>query len=137
MIARNSVDYGNADSNRKDGLRQQVSKAFGLDMQRLLAYFSLYENAFIDAALSSGTKHLIAMAMAVGQRSREAIIYHTNEALRAGASRDQVRESVTVAVLVGGVSSLLAGAEALAEVARFEAQKMTSADEAPVTSPHR
>jgi AhpD family alkylhydroperoxidase len=127
------MNNGNADLSKKDGLRQQVANAFGPDMQRLLVYFSLYENSFVEGALPSSVKHLIALAMTVGQRSCEGITYHTNEALRAGASRDQIREAVTVAVLVGGAPSLPAGAEALATAARFDASKMTSAGEPSFT----
>ncbi len=127
------MNNGNADLSKKDGLRQQVANAFGPDMQRLLVYFSLYENAFVEGALPSSVKHLIALAMAVGQRNSPGITYHANEALRVGATRDQIREAVTVAVLVGGAPSLLDGAEALAAVARFEAQRITSAGEPPLT----
>ncbi len=127
------MNNGNADLSKKVDLRQQVASAFGPDMQRLLVYFSLYENAFVEGALPSSIKHLIALAMTVGQRNCEGITYHTNEALRAGATRDEIREAVTVAVLVGGARSLLAGAEALATAARFEASKMTSAGEPPLT----
>ncbi len=127
------MNNGNADLSKKDDFRHQVANAFGPDMQRLLVYFSLYENAFVEGALPSSFKHLIALAMTVGQQSSPGITYHANEALQAGASRDQIREAVTVAVLVGGAPSLLAGAEALATVARFEAAKMTSAGEPPLS----
>jgi AhpD family alkylhydroperoxidase len=127
------MNNGNADLSKKDGLRHQVANAFGPDMQRLLVYFSLYENAFIEGALPGSVKHLIALAMTVGQRNAEGITYHTNEALQAGATRDQIQEAVTVAVLIGGAPSLLAGAEALATVARFEALKITAAGEPPLT----
>ncbi len=128
------MNNGNADLSKKDGLRQQVANAFGPDMQRLLVYFSLYENAFVEGALPGSVKHLIALAMAVGQRNSPGITYHTNGALLAGATRDQIREAVTVAVLVGGAPSLLDGAEALAAVERFDAPKITSAGEPPLTS---
>lgn len=127
------MNNGNADLSQKDGLRHQVANAFGPDMQRLLVYFSLYENAFIEGALPGSVKHLIALAMTVGQRNAEGITYHTNESLQAGATRDQIQEAVTVAVLIGGAPSLLAGAEALATVARFEALKITAAGEPPLT----
>ncbi|MFB3902054.1 MAG: carboxymuconolactone decarboxylase family protein [Acidobacteriota bacterium] len=121
------MDNRNADSSIKDSLRQQVANAVGPDTQRLLVYFSLCENAFVEGALPTKVKHLIALALAVGQRSSEGITHHASEALRAGATRDQVREAVTVAVLVGGTPSLLAGAEALTAVARLEAQNAGSA----------
>lgn len=108
---------------QRDELRRQLANALGADVQRLHVYFSLYENAFVQGALSSQVKHLIALAMAIGKRNSETITYHVREALQAGASRDEISETVTVAVFMAGVSSLLAGVEALASVTQFEAEK--------------
>ena len=99
-------------------------------------YFSLYENAFVQGALSSNVKHLIALAMAVGERTSENITYHVTEALRAGASHDEIKEAVTVAVLIAGVPSLLSGVEALASMMQYEAQKMISSSGPPVNGTH-
>ena len=130
------MNNGNDDRPVKDDLRHQVATALGADVQRLFVFFSLYENAFVQGALTSNVKHLIALAMAIGERASENITYHVNAALRAGSSRDEIREAVTVAVLVAGVPSLLAGAEALAAVAQFEARKMTSSSEPSATGTH-
>ncbi len=105
---------------------QEIADALGSDIQRLFVFFSLYENALEEGALASKTKQLIALAMAVGTQNKEAVNYHVNEALQRGATRDEIREAVTVAVLVAGARSMLSGAEALAAVARFEAQQMVS-----------
>ena len=117
---------GNENRTTKEEYRKQLASALGADVQRLLVFFSLYENAFVEGALLSRMKHLIAMAMAIGERTNENIAYHVEEAMRAGANRDEIREAVTVAVLIAGVPSLLSGAEALASVARYEAQKIVS-----------
>ncbi len=125
------MNNGNENRPQKDDLRQLLAKAFGADVQRLLVFFSLYENAFVQGALPGKVKHLIALAMAIGGRISESITYHVNEALQAGASRDEIRETVTVAVLVAGVPSLLSGVEALAAITQYEAQKMISSVEPP------
>jgi len=109
----------------KNRLRQ-LAGALGADIQRLFVFFNLYENALDQGVLTNKIKQLIALAMAVGNRSNEAISYHVNAALEAGASRDEIRETVSVAVLMGGVPSILSGAEAMATVSRVEAQKLTS-----------
>jgi AhpD family alkylhydroperoxidase len=125
---------GNENRTVKDEYRKKLATALGADVQRLHVFFSLYENAFVQGALPSSVKHLIAMAMAIGERTNETINYHVEEALRAGATRDEIREAVTVAVLIAGVPSLLSGAEALASVTRYEAQKIVSPP--PVTGTH-
>jgi alkylhydroperoxidase/carboxymuconolactone decarboxylase family protein YurZ len=110
---------------------QKLANELGGDVQRLFVFFSLFENALDEGALTSKIKQLIAMAMAIGFRSSEGITYHVDAALQAGASRDEIREAVTVAVLFTGVRSILSGAEALAAVGRFEAQKQTSSGISP------
>ena len=116
---------GTRNASDKD-LLQQLAGALGADIQRLFVFFSLYENALDEGVLTGKIKQLIALAMAVGNRSNEAISYHVNAALDTGASRDEIMETVSIAVLMGGVPSILAGAEVLATVSRFEAQKLTS-----------
>lgn len=130
------MNKGKVNLSPKDGLRQKVANAVGADMQRLLAYFGLYENSFGQGSIPSCIKHLIALAIAIRQRNLEGITHHTSEAMRAGASRNQIQEAVTIAVFVGGVLSFPAGAEALAEVARCEAQKMISPGEPSFPGSH-
>jgi len=111
---------------QQDERRRQVISALSTNAPRLAAFLNLYQSAFIDGTLSSKVKHLIALATVVAQRSDENISYHVGEALRSGASRDEIREAVTVAVLTAGTPSLLAGMEALASVAEFEGKEMIS-----------
>jgi alkylhydroperoxidase/carboxymuconolactone decarboxylase family protein YurZ len=125
------MNNGNENRPQKDDLRHQLASAFGTDVQRLLVFFSLYENAFVPGALPSSVKHLIALAMAIGERTSENITYHVNEALRAGASHDEIREAVTVAVLIAGVPSLPSGVEALASMRQYEGQKVLSSSGPP------
>jgi alkylhydroperoxidase/carboxymuconolactone decarboxylase family protein YurZ len=136
LFARILMNNENEKRPQKDDLKQQLAKALGADVQRLLVFFSLYENAFVQGALPGKVKHLIALAMAIGGRISEGITYHVNEALQAGASRDEIRETVTVAVLIAGVPSLLSGVEALATMTQYKAQKMISSCGPPANGTH-
>ena len=82
---------------------QKLANELGGDVQRLFVFFSLFENALVEGALTSKIKQLIAIAMAVGSCSSGGITYHVEAALQAGASRDEIREAVAVAVLFTGV----------------------------------
>jgi alkylhydroperoxidase/carboxymuconolactone decarboxylase family protein YurZ len=107
----------NASRSHQDNIRNQLASAFGADVQRLLVFFSLNE--------TSNPKHLIALAISIAERTSENITYNLYQALRAGASRDEIREAITVAVLSAGIS-LLSGVETLASGTQYEAQKTTS-----------
>ncbi len=99
-----------------DESRHQGISTLEPKVHRVAAFVDQYENAFTDGALSSKVKRLIALAMTIAQNSDENISHHMGEALRSGASGDEIREAVTVAVLT----------QALASVGQFEAKEMMS-----------
>ncbi|WFO76386.1 carboxymuconolactone decarboxylase family protein [Desulfurococcaceae archaeon MEX13E-LK6-19] len=53
-------------------------------------------------ALDTKTKELIAVAVAVAAQCQWCIAFHVNEALKAGATPEEIREAGWVAVLMGG-----------------------------------
>ncbi len=116
---------------QQDDYRRQLTNAVGADVGRLCAYFNLYEHTFVQGALSPKVKRLIALAVAIGERSTETIAFPVREAVNAGASVEEISEVVTVAVLLAGVPSLLAGLEALAWARQIEAQKIFPVDRPP------
>jgi len=82
---------------------------------------ALHKGAMADGALSAKTKELIALSIAVTVRCDGCIAYHVHDALEAGASRDEIAETIGVAVLMGGGPSVVYGSEALEAVEQFEA----------------
>ncbi len=120
-------------SERKNGSLQndfphQLANVLGADVGRLRAYFSLFENAFVQGALSTKVKRLIALAVAIVEGSTETVAFPVQEAVNAGASIEEISEVVTVAVLLAGVPSILVGLEVLASAKQIEAQKLLSVD---------
>jgi alkylhydroperoxidase/carboxymuconolactone decarboxylase family protein YurZ len=111
-------------ASQQDELRQHIINALETKVQRLAALFNLHENAFTEGALGTKFKHLIALAVAVAQRSEENILHQVAEALQSGASRDEIKEAVTVAVLTTAIPSLVAGVEALASATEFEGKHL-------------
>ena len=66
------------------------------------AFANLHSKAMVDGALSSATKELIAVAISICDRCEPCIGYHLERALAAGASAEEVREAIGVAVMMGG-----------------------------------
>lgn len=98
------------------GLNREVSepmKAFG----------ELHRAAMADGVLSSAHKELIALAIGVAKHCDDCITLHTHDALRAGASREEVGEAIGVAVLMGGGPASTAATTALAALDQFEAAR--------------
>lgn len=60
-----------------------------------------------EGSLSRKTKELIALAIAVSRQSEWCIAYHTKQALRAGASDEEIIEAAWLAVLMAGGPALM------------------------------
>lgn len=60
-----------------------------------------------EGALDKKTKELIAVALAVKQECEWCIALHVKDALKAGATKEQIMESCFVATLMGGGPALM------------------------------
>lgn len=87
--------------------------------ETMRAYRGLMEAASKDGALDTKTKELMALAIGIALRCDGCIVFHTRAAHRHGASREEVAESIGVAVELGGGPSAVYGAEALAAFDQF------------------
>lgn len=94
----------------------------GGDMPETMSGFAaLHKSAVADGKLSARTKELVALGIAIAVRCDGCIAYHVHDALEAGATRDEITETVGVAVLMGGGPALMYGAEAYEALDQFEA----------------
>ena len=66
-----------------------------------------------DGAIDKKTKELMAVAISICIRCEGCIAYHTNSAIKAGASKDEMVETINVAIEMGGGPSTVYGAKAL------------------------
>ena len=72
-----------------------------------------------EGALDSKTKELIALAIGITARCDGCLAYHAKAAAKYGATRQEVMETIGVAVYMGGGPSMIYGAEALAAFDAF------------------
>ncbi len=72
--------------------------------------FSAFEHTescvFTPGRLDAKTKHLIAIGICACIRCRHCAVRHISEALKAGATREELMEAATVAVALGGSPAL-------------------------------
>jgi len=76
-------------------------------------FAAMREAAHAEGALEPKTKELVAMAISVAVRCDGCIASHTNGAEMHGASREEVLETLSMAVLMGGGPSVVYAAQAL------------------------
>ncbi len=78
------------------------------------AFRGLMEAATLDGALDSATKELMAVAIAVATHCDGCVVFHVRAAAKHGATREQLAETIGVAVEMGGGPAAVYGADALA-----------------------
>jgi AhpD family alkylhydroperoxidase len=86
------------------------------------AFQALHQAGAANGLLDTRTKELIALAIAVVVRCDGCIAFHVHDAVKAGASRQEIVEALDVAVLMGGGPALMYVIEALEALEQFEAQ---------------
>lgn len=77
------------------------------------AFGELGRAATADGALDKKTKELIALALSVAVRCDPCIGFHTLALAKLGATRQEVDETIGVAVYMGGGPSLMYAASAI------------------------
>jgi AhpD family alkylhydroperoxidase len=82
---------------------------------------SLHRGAISEGALNKRTKELIALGMAIALRCDGCIAFHVHDALQADASRQEILETIGVAILMGGGPALMYGCEAHEALDEFQA----------------
>jgi AhpD family alkylhydroperoxidase len=85
----------------------------------MTGFAQLHQQALADGALSKKVKELIALGIAIAVRCDGCMAYHVRDALRAGATRPEITETIGVAILMGGGPAVMYGAEALEALAQF------------------
>ena len=81
----------------------------------------LGRTAMADGVLGKKTKELIALALGVAARCDPCIGYHAQALVKLGASRQELDETLGVAVYMGGGPSLMYAASAIAAFTEFSA----------------
>lgn len=83
---------------------------------------ALHEATIKSGALDSKTKELIALGIAITVRCDGCIAFHVHDAMQAGANKNEIAETVSVAILMGGGPSVVYGIEAMQAFSQYEQQ---------------
>ena len=86
----------------------------------MAGFGALHEASIAKGALDSKTKELIALGIAITVRCDGCISFHVHDALKGGASKEEIAETVGVAVMMGGGPSVVYGIEAKQAVGPFQ-----------------
>jgi AhpD family alkylhydroperoxidase len=82
----------------------------------------LHKTGSTDGALSAKVKELIALAIGIAVRCDGCIAFHVHDALKAGATHDEIVDAIGVAIYMGGAPAVVYGSQALEALQQFETQ---------------
>ncbi|MBD3804177.1 MAG: carboxymuconolactone decarboxylase family protein [Rhodobacteraceae bacterium] len=74
---------------------------------------ALHQAALAPGALGTKEKELIALAIAIAKQCSYCIGFHVQACIEAGATREEVEETVNVSVLMGGGPAMMYGMKTL------------------------
>lgn len=95
----------------------------GLAIPEVMQGFgALHQASLKSGALDGKTKELIALGIAITVRCDGCISYHVHDALQAGASKEEIAETISVAILMGGGPSVVYGIEAFQALSQYQEQ---------------
>lgn len=89
----------------------------------MTGFTMLHQAAGIDGALDAKTKELMALAIGIAVRCDGCIAFHVHDALEAGASEDEIVDTIGVAIMMGGGPAVVYGSAALEALKQFQLDK--------------
>lgn len=95
-------------------------KALRKDIPETMQGFSALAQAAVKAgALDKKTKELIALAIGVSTRCDGCIGFHAEALVRLGATKEEIQETLGMAIYMGGGPSLMYAADAMLAYEQF------------------
>jgi AhpD family alkylhydroperoxidase len=88
------------------------------------AFSGIAQTALAPKALDAKTKELIALGIAI--RCHDCIAFHIKAALKRGAAREEIGETLGMAIYMGAGPSVMYASHALAALQQFEAERTTA-----------
>ena len=93
---------------------------FGREMPGPMTGFArLHKKAVEDGTLSAKVKEMMALAISIAVGCEGCIAYHVNDAIKAGATRAELLETIGVGVMMAGGPGTIYAAHTLDAVEQF------------------
>lgn len=118
-MGKNYVELGRELDKGIVALARQAPEVMG-------AYRKVASAASKDGALDTKTKELMALAIGISTQCEGCIVFHMRNALKAGATKDEVIDTIGVAIEMGGGPAVVSGASALDVYDQFLQEEFSS-----------
>ena len=109
-----------------NGLSKVVGQVRGGAPEAMKGFSALAKGATAAGALDAKTKELIALALGIAARCDGCLAFHAKAVVELGGTRDEVMETLAMAVYMGGGPSLMYSALALEAYDQFAAARQST-----------
>lgn len=100
-----------------------VLRHLGGDSPEMLdAFGKLHKSTSKGGTVPAKYKELIALGISISIRCNECISYHMNDVIKAGATDEEIVETIGVSVLMGGGPALMYATHAYEAMKEFRAE---------------
>lgn len=82
--------------------RKKLHKRFLENVKTYRSFLDLEEKTFQDGALTKKTKELMALSISIVTKCEPCMEWHLGQAIKAGASDEDIYETIDVAIEMGG-----------------------------------
>jgi len=97
-----------------------VTAQLGSESEPIMSAFTEFQGrALASGAVSNHIKALMVLGMAIALRCHDSIGAYVHDALQVGATRNEIVETIGLAILMGGAPAVAAGGAALEAVNQF------------------
>lgn len=108
----------------------EITKSIGSNLRTLRkdisdtmqGFSAMAQAATKDGVLDKKTKELIALAIGVSTRCDGCIGFHTEALVKLGTTREEIEETLGMAIYMGGGPSLMYAADAMMAYEQFSAK---------------
>jgi AhpD family alkylhydroperoxidase len=94
------LSFKKIDQSIKD--RKKLHLSFLDNVKTYKPFLELEEKAFSDGALDKKTKELMALSISIVTKCEPCIEWHLDQAMKTGATDEQIYETIDVAIEMGG-----------------------------------
>jgi AhpD family alkylhydroperoxidase len=95
-------------------LKEQTANLFRAIPDTMRGYQAALKAAEAEGVLPAKIKELMSLAIGITSHCEDCITFHIQNAIRHGATREEVAETIGVAVVMGGGPAAVYGGKALA-----------------------
>ena len=95
-----NLNFNKIDQSIKD--RKRLHLQFLNNVKTYKSFLELEEKAFSEGALNKKTKELMALSISIVTKCEPCMEWHLDQALQAGATNEEIYETIDVAIEMGG-----------------------------------